>query len=188
MSRASFRLIPTWSRSGSVICLPMVMTGFSELSGSWKTMAISVPSSSRIARSSSPTSSRPMNLTLPERRTLILGSRFMIERARIVFPDPDSPTMPSVLPRSSVKLTPSTALTRPRGVRKWVFRSSTSSSTPDGDGCSTVSWTSRLTETPSPPMGPIITDINVGTAGSPSAPPPRLRRASAQAGAAPGAG
>src|SRR5262245_10090042 len=130
-------------------CLPMVMTGLSELIGSWKTMAISVPSSSRISRSSRPTSSRPMNLTLPERRTLSLGSRFMIERARIVLPDPDSPTTPSVLPRASRKLTPSTALTRPRGVRKWVFRSWTSSSTPVAGVRSTLSWTSTLTETPS---------------------------------------
>ena len=97
VSRASLRPIPVCSRSASVICLPMVMTGLSELSGSWKTIAISAPSSSRISWSPIPTSSRPMNFTLPDRRTLILGSRFMIERARIVLPDPDSPTRPSVL-------------------------------------------------------------------------------------------
>ena len=45
----------------------------------------------------------------------------MIERDSTVLPEPDSPTTPSVRPRSSAKLTPSTALTRPRGVRKWVF-------------------------------------------------------------------
>ena len=61
---------------------------------------------------------------------------------------------PSVLPRSSVKLTPSTALTRPRGVRKWVFSSSTSSNTPVAAGCSTLSCTSRLTETPLSPAVP----------------------------------
>ena len=50
------------------------------------------------------------------RIVLRLGSRPMIERDRIVLPEPLSPTMPSVLPRSSVKLTPSTARTTPRGV------------------------------------------------------------------------
>src|SRR5262249_19733883 len=38
----------------------------------------------------------------------------------------DSPTMPSVLPRSSAKETPSTALTRPSSVWKWIRRSRTS--------------------------------------------------------------
>ena len=47
-------------------------------------------------------SSRPMNVTLPERMTFSLGSRFITERAKIVLPDPDSPTTPSVLPRFRV--------------------------------------------------------------------------------------
>ena len=41
-----------------------------------------------------------MNITRPERRTFSFGSRFMTERAKIVLPDPDSPTTPSVVPRS----------------------------------------------------------------------------------------
>ena len=40
-----------------------------------------------------------MNMTRPERRTFSLGRRFMIERAKIVLPEPDSPTTPSVVPR-----------------------------------------------------------------------------------------
>ena len=56
------------------------------------------------------------------------GSRPMIERESTVLPEPDSPTMPSVLPRPRVNETPSTACTRPRGVWKEVRRSSTSSS------------------------------------------------------------
>ena len=47
----------------------------------------------------------------------------MIERDRMVLPEPDSPTMPRALPRSRVKLTPSTARTTPRGVLKWVVTS-----------------------------------------------------------------
>ncbi len=54
----------------------------------------------------------------------------MIERDRIVLPEPDSPTMPIVLPRSSVNDTPSTALTKPASVRNAVLRFSTSSSGP----------------------------------------------------------
>ena len=39
----------------------------------------------------------------------------MTERDSTVLPEPDSPTMPSVLPRSRLKVTPSTALTIPAG-------------------------------------------------------------------------
>ena len=39
----------------------------------------------------------------------------MTERDSTVLPEPDSPTMPSVLPRSRLKVTPSTALTMPAG-------------------------------------------------------------------------
>jgi hypothetical protein len=49
----------------------------------------------------------------------------MIERERTVLPEPDSPTIPRVLPRSRLKLTRSTARTMPRSVRKEVLRSST---------------------------------------------------------------
>ena len=37
----------------------------------------------------------------------------MTERDSTVLPEPDSPTMPRVLPRSRLKVTPSTALTMP---------------------------------------------------------------------------
>ena len=40
-----------------------------------------------------------MNVTWPERMTFSFGSRFITERAKIVLPDPDSPTTPSVVPR-----------------------------------------------------------------------------------------
>ena len=52
----------------------------------------------------------------------------MIERDSTVLPEPDSPTTPSVLPRSRLNETPSTACTVPRSVSNWVWRSSTSSS------------------------------------------------------------
>ncbi len=130
VSLASLRLILRCRRSDSVICLPMVITGFNELIGSWKTIAISAPHSSRISLSLKGIKSRPMNMTRPLRSTLVFGSRFMIDRAKIVLPEPDSPTRPSVVPLARERFTPSTARTRPRGVRKWVLRSTTSSSGP----------------------------------------------------------
>ncbi len=57
----------------------------------------------------------------------------MIARDSTVLPEPDSPTIPSALPRSSENVTPSTARTRPRSVLKWVRRSVTSSSVPSDD-------------------------------------------------------
>ncbi len=44
--------------------------------------------------------------------------RPMIVRQVTLLPEPDSPTMPSVLPFSTLKLTPSTAFTMPSSVRK----------------------------------------------------------------------
>ena len=51
-------------------------------------------------------------------------------RDRTVLPEPDSPTMPSVLPWSSESDTPWTARTEPRLVAKDTYRSSTSSREP----------------------------------------------------------
>ena len=44
----------------------------------------------------------------------------MIERESTDLPQPDSPTMPIVLPRSNENETPSTARTNPRSVLKCV--------------------------------------------------------------------
>src|SRR5665811_2491765 len=54
----------------------------------------------------------------------------MTESAVTLLPQPDSPTTPSVAPLRMLKLTPSTAFTRPSAVAKWVRRSRTSSSVP----------------------------------------------------------
>src|SRR2546423_15472116 len=51
--------------------------------------------------------------------------RRMIERLVTDFPEPDSPTMPKVSPRFRLKLMPSTALTVPSSVSKYVLRSLT---------------------------------------------------------------
>ena len=67
-------------------------------------------------------SSMPSKRTEPSRIDVASGSRPMIERERMVLPEPDSPTMPSERPRASVKLTPSTARTTPSAVSNDVRR------------------------------------------------------------------
>ena len=63
----------------------------------------------------------------PTIRPVGSGTRRMMDSAAIVLPDPLSPTTPSVSPWRMRKLTPSTALTTPSRVKKWVLRSTTSS-------------------------------------------------------------
>jgi len=88
---------------------PQVNTGFKELIGSWKIIAILFPriwcnfSRSSFSRSS-PSSPFSENKILPE---LYLaggeGISCKTERAVIVFPEPDSPTTATISPRSTVK-------------------------------------------------------------------------------------
>ena len=115
---ASARLMSRWIRRGSAICLPTFITGLSEVIGSWKIIAISAPQMSRRCVRLMVVSSCPSKRTDPSRITLRRGRRPMIERDRMVLPEPDSPTMPSERPWASEKLTPSTALTTPRAVSK----------------------------------------------------------------------
>ena len=90
-----------WTRMLSVICRPMVNTGFKEVSGSWK---IIVTASPRILSSSFSdilSRSRPSNrafpaLTLPPR-----PSRLMRDREVTLFPQPDSPTIQTISPGST---------------------------------------------------------------------------------------
>ena len=103
LDRALARLRPCamskWRRSVSVICVPIVSVGFSDVIGSWKIIAISRPRMSSSSRSFSP--SGPGRRTAPRRETIFaggFGSRPMIESAVTDLPQPDSPTMPSVLP------------------------------------------------------------------------------------------
>ena len=76
-------------------------------------------SRSRLAVASSRSS--PLNSASPARdRVRLRLFSPMIVRQVTLLPEPDSPTMPSVLPFSTEKLTPSTALTMPSSVRKCV--------------------------------------------------------------------
>src|SRR5215210_7779599 len=60
---------------------------------------------------------------------MAFGSRIrrMIDITVTLFPEPDSPTMPSTSPGETLNETPSTALTRPSSVRNDTCRFRTSS-------------------------------------------------------------
>jgi hypothetical protein len=118
-----------WRRIVSISCVPIVRVGFSDVIGSWKIIAIRRPRTSSICRSESFVTSVPSKMIEPDTiRAGGFGSRPMIESAVTDFPHPDSPTMPSVRPRSTEKETPSTARTSPSRVPKYVRRSLTSRS------------------------------------------------------------
>ena len=106
--------MPSCSSSASAIWLPTVITGLSDVIGSWKIIEMSLPRTRRIARSSSATRSRPPSFTEP--LTILPGgsgiSRIS-ESAVIDLPQPDSPTIASVSWALSWKLTPSTAFRMP---------------------------------------------------------------------------
>ena len=109
----------SWVPSASITWLPMVKTGFSEVCGSWKIMAIFRPRIWRISSSDRATRFSPSKITSPDTmRAAGLGMIRSSDRAVMVLPQPDSPTMPSVSPSRRLKLTPSTALVTPRRLKK----------------------------------------------------------------------
>src|ERR1700682_877206 len=116
-------------RSGAVIAssiwVPPLVTGFRDVIGSWKIMATSLPRNSRTSSSFIWTTSWSLNRIRPETIRPGSGTSRRMEKAVIVFPEPDSPTMPTVSPRPTLKLIPSTAWTMPREVKNCVRRSST---------------------------------------------------------------
>ena len=128
-----------------MICLPIRLTGLRAVIGSWKIMLSSAPHTWRSCAGFIAVSSWPAKWTVPLLITSRRGSRPMIERASTVLPDPDSPTMPRVWPRSTDRETPSTARTVPRPVRNEVCRSSTTSS---GSPGSPTSVNSRVLVAP----------------------------------------
>jgi hypothetical protein len=101
-------------------------------SGSWKIIDILLPRNDSIFAGSAEISSSPSSQISP----LIRAPPRPLRSARLCrprmdievtdFPEPDSPTMPSVLPRSSWKEMPSTDLTSPSSVPKCTLRSRTS--------------------------------------------------------------
>ena len=92
---ACFFVTSRWSMIASTSCRPIEWTGFSDVIGSWKIIAMSLPRTSRrrfelaVTRSSPLKSASP--LTIAD-----FGLRPMIVRQLTDLPLPDSPTMPSV--------------------------------------------------------------------------------------------
>src|SRR5688500_10117671 len=124
---ASPLLIFLWRRSASATWSPTVNAGLSEVIGSWKIIAIWSPRRSRRRAGDAFSRSSPSSSTSPAILPGGVGTRPMIDSAVTLFPQPDSPTMPKVRPRSSVKSTPSTARTSPRSEAKCVRSPRTSS-------------------------------------------------------------
>src|SRR5712691_6811790 len=88
-------------------------------------MAISRPRIRRKARSLWRTRSMPSKRAAPDSTRPLRASRPRIAREVTLFPQPDSPTIPSVSPGSMSKVMPLTACTVPRRVQKRTCRSST---------------------------------------------------------------
>ncbi len=114
-----------------MIWLPTLWTGLNEDIGSWKISAISAPRIDRIsgpfaasfARSTmappdAPSAAGRRNWISPS--TIRPGRSTMrrMDRAVTLLPQPLSPTMPSVAPGYSSRLTPSTAFTVPSSWEK----------------------------------------------------------------------
>src|SRR5215218_2644482 len=115
-------------RMASRIWLPTVKTGFRLVMGSWKIMAMSLPLISCIRLSEVFSRSWSSKRISPSGYSAGgLGLSCMMERAVTLLPLPDSPTIPIVSPASRENETPSTALTTPSWVLKWVLRLFTSS-------------------------------------------------------------
>src|SRR3954469_17135732 len=89
---------------------------------------MSLPRISRSLRVPAVSRFSPLNIASPLVIVFFFEFRPMIVRHVTLLPQPDSPTIPRVFPFSTLKLTPSTALTMPSSVRKYVLRSFTSRS------------------------------------------------------------
>ena len=93
-------------RIGSAMIDPTVIRGSSDAYGSWKTIWI-LPRIARSARRFCSNTSTPSRRTDPDVGSTSRSTR----RPVVVLPQPDSPTMPSVSPFATLKLTPETAFT-----------------------------------------------------------------------------
>ena len=79
----------------------MVCSGFSDVIGSWKIMAMRLPRTCRIVGSGAPKSSRSWNRMWPLGcRAFGYGSSCMMESAVTDLPEPLSPTSATDSPRS----------------------------------------------------------------------------------------
>src|SRR2546421_7708178 len=93
---------------------------------------MSLPRIERSSLSLAVRRSRPSKITSPEMRAFFCRVSPITVRLETLLPEPDSPTMPSALPRWTSYETPSTAFTMPSSVSKWTVRSRTLRSVSDG--------------------------------------------------------
>ena len=127
LASASRLLILRCRRTDSEIWSPTVSTGLSDVIGSWKIIAISLPRILRISGSVLVNKFWPRSeIEPPSMRPGGIGIKRMIESALTDLPEPDSPTMPSVEPLSTEYESPFTAPTKPSSVLKPTRRSLTS--------------------------------------------------------------
>ncbi len=87
--------------TASISCAPILCTGFSDVIGSWKIIAASLPRTWRSSDLERLIRSRPSSIALPVIRTFLPGRSPISVRLVTDLPEPDSPTMPSTLPRST---------------------------------------------------------------------------------------
>ena len=97
---------------------PIVCTGFSDVIGSWKIIAMSLPRIPRSCLGLMCSRFSPLKSASPLEIVFFFEFRPMIVRQVTDLPEPDSPTIPRVWPFSTEKVTPSTAFTMPSSVRK----------------------------------------------------------------------
>src|ERR671934_1407026 len=115
------------SSTSSIWC-PILRIGFRAARGFWKIIDISRPRRSRISSSLAARTSSPVKRTAPWAMRPA-RSRMRITAYEVTdFPEPDSPTMPTVSPLATRTSTCSTARTTPRRVENSTVRSATSSS------------------------------------------------------------
>src|SRR6476469_9555399 len=114
-------------RIASAICSPTVITGFSELMGSWNTTEMSLPRRRRMSSAPACSRSRPSNSTRLAASTMALaGSSRTMLIALTLLPLPDSPTRATVAWVGMSKEMPRTASWVWPPMRKATFRSRTS--------------------------------------------------------------
>ncbi len=115
-SSAARRPSPVCQRRISVSWRPMDSTGFSEVAGFWKIIAMRRPRMAASRAGGAASRSSPSNTMRPA--VIRAGGGCKRSRLRLVtvLPLPLSPTMPSVSPGRTWKSTPSTARTAPSRV------------------------------------------------------------------------
>ena len=119
--------MPLCSMRTSINCSPTRMYGLREVIGSWKIIEICSARSLFNSRSGKFRISRPLKVAEPPIRPFA-ASRPIRAKAVCDFPEPDSPTIPSVSPARREKFKSFTAVTSPSGVANVTRRSLTFSS------------------------------------------------------------